>query len=305
VIACDADPERLKTVREHHPDVDTTSDFTTILNDSKVNAIVLATPVITHFSLASQSLKAGKHTFVEKPLALQSEEAQQLITLADQHRCQLMVDHLLEYHPAVEHLKQLIAAGELGEIFYLYSQRLNFGIVRTEENALWSLGVHDMSVMLHLVGQDPHTVWAQGMDCLQKGIEDMTLVTLEFPQGLRAHIYLSWLDPQKVRKFVVIGSRKMAIFDDLAAKKLVLSDKRVHRQGKRLSLHDGGASPVPLEDKEPLRTACEHFLHCIERHVPPRSDGRDGLRVVRVLEAAQRSLDQEGQAVCLTEVKKR
>lgn len=302
VIACDSDPKRLAELHLHHPKVRTTSNFGEVLQDPEVEAVAIATPVITHFDLARQALVAGKHAFIEKPISLRSSDAQELIRLAEQNRTLLMVDHLLEYHPAVERLRQLITHKELGEIFYLYSQRLSFGIIRSEENALWSLGVHDIAVMLYLLGEDPQTVRTQGSCYLQENIEDIVLVTLAFPKDVQAHIHLSWLDPQKVRKMIVIGSLKMAIFDEMAPDKLILLNKHVHQENGRLTLCDEGARSVSIENHEPLQAACQHFLACIQKGETPRSDGYDGLRVLRVLEAAQRSLSQSGKAVSLAEV---
>jgi UDP-2-acetamido-3-amino-2,3-dideoxy-glucuronate N-acetyltransferase len=302
VIACDADAKRLQEIRSQYPHVSMASDLSALLNDPRVEAVVIATPVVTHFELARQALLAHKHVFVEKPIAMCSSEAQELISLAERERRVLMVDHLLEYHPAVERLQKLIQNRELGEIFYLYSQRLNLGIVRTEENALWSLAPHDISVMLYLLGQEPRRIQAQGACYLQKTIEDIVFATLEFPGGVLGHLHLSWLDPQKVRKLVVAGSRKMAIFDDTASQKLVLASKCATKTSHGFSLSDGGIQALPIETREPLRAACEHFLEKIERKERPRSDGHDGLRVLRVLEAAQRSLNQDGRSVALEEV---
>nr|BAL55475.1 oxidoreductase, Gfo/Idh/MocA family/transferase hexapeptide repeat protein [uncultured Acetothermia bacterium] len=299
VVACDADPKRLQELRAQHPSILTVSDFAALLDDAHLDAVVIATPVVTHYELARRALLAGKHVFVEKPIALCSQEAQELIELAERNECVLMVDHLLEYHPAVERLKQLVQSGDLGEIFCLYSQRLNLGVIRTEENALWSLAPHDISVMLYLLEQEPVRVHAHGACYLQKEIEDMVFVTLEFSKNILGHVHASWLDPQKIRKLVVIGSKKMAIFDDTAQQKLIVLNKFATRKDRSFVLHDEGVHAVPIEAQEPLQRACEHFLRCIERGEQPRSDGRDGLRVLRVLEAAQRSLDSEGAAVCL------
>ncbi len=302
VIACDIDAHRLQGLRSHYPDVSITSDLSAVLNDSHVEAVVIATPVVTHYALARQSLSAGKHVFVEKPIAMHCSEAQDLIDLAEREQRVLMVDHLLEYHPAIEQLRRSIQQGALGEIFYLYSERLNLGIVRTEENALWSLAPHDISVVLHLLGKEPQCVWAHGARYLQDAIDDMALVMLEFAHSVRAHLHVSWLDPRKARKLVVIGSQRMAIFDDTASQKLLLFKKYMARAHNAFLPHDEGAQVVPLPAREPLRAACEHFLSCMQRGEPPRSDGRDGLRVLRVLEAAQRSIDSHGAPVMLEEV---
>jgi UDP-2-acetamido-3-amino-2,3-dideoxy-glucuronate N-acetyltransferase len=301
VVACDQDPKRIGDISSQYPDVQILTDAQAVFDDPTVGAVVIATPVVTHYELASQALRAQKHVFVEKPIAMRSSEAHELIALAEQTRRVLMVDHLLEYHPAVERLHQLIRNGELGEIFYLYSQRLNLGIIRTEENALWSLAPHDISVMLYLLEEEPQRVWAHGASYLQEQIEDMALIILEFASGVRAHVHVSWLDPHKTRKLVVVGRKRMAIFDDTSSEKLFLFDKYVVRADGRLLPHDEGAHSISVPNDEPLRKVCEHFLQCIERGERPRSDGRDGLRVLRVLEAAQRSLDSHGAPITLAE----
>lgn len=297
VIACDADARRLQDLLVQYPKLQATSDFSGLLENDLIDALAIATPVVTHFELARQALLAGKHVFVEKPIALRSSEAQELIDLAEQKKRVLMVDHLLEYHPAVERLKQIIQNGDLGDIFCLYSQRLNLGVIRTEENALWSLTPHDISAMLYLLDQEPVRLHAHGTCYLQKDIEDMVFVTLEFPDKILGHIHASWLDPQKVRKLIVIGSKKMAIFDDTGPTRLVVFSKYAVQADGRFLPRDEGASIISVEDREPLQIACEHFLHCIERGERPRTDGHNGLRVLRVLEAAQRSLDSHGMAV--------
>lgn len=299
VIACDLDRGRLKAVQERHPDVQVTTDLEPILADEKVKAVVIATPAATHFSLAKQALEADKHVLVEKPLALELAEAQSLIELAAARDRRLMVDHLLEYHPAVERLKELVQEGELGQIYYLYSERLNLGVIRTEENALWSLGPHDISIFLYLLGEEPLRVSAHGGAYLQRaqGIEDTVFLDLEFADGVLAHAHLSWLDPQKVRRVVLVGSRRMAIFDDMAQERLRIYDKGAERDDGGLRLRAGDARTIELPPEEPLRRMAEHFLRSIEGNTAPRSDGRDGLRVLRVLAAAQRSLEEGGRPV--------
>lgn len=297
VIACDTDSKRLQELRAQYPKLQTASDFSALLENELIGALVIATPVVTHYELARQALLAGRHVFVEKPIALRSVEAQELIDLAEKKKCVLMVDHLLEYHPAIEQLKKIVQNSDLGDIFCLYSQRLNLGVIRTEENALWSLTPHDISVMLYLLEREPVRVQAHGASYLQKDIHDMVFITLEFPKKILGHIHASWLDPQKIRKLVVIGSKKMAVFDDTSSTKLTVFNKYAARSEGRFLPRDEGASIISVENREPLQVACEHFLRCIERGERPRSDGHDGLRVLRVLEAAQRSLDSQGMAL--------
>jgi len=297
VIACDTDSKRLQELRAQYSKLQTASDFSALLENELIGALVIATPVVTHYELARQALLAGRHVFVEKPIALRSVEARELIDLAEKKKCVLMVDHLLEYHPAIEQLKKIVQNSDLGDIFCLYSQRLNLGVIRTEENVLWSLTPHDISVMLYLLEREPVRVQAHGASYLQKDIHDMVFITLEFPKKILGHIHASWLDPQKIRKLVVIGSKKMAVFDDTSSTKLTVFNKYAARSEGRFLPRDEGASIISVENREPLQVACEHFLRCIERGERPRSDGHDGLRVLRVLEAAQRSLDSQGMAL--------
>lgn len=302
VIACDTDTGCLERAQAQYPQLETTTQIGDVLGNSSIDAVVIATPAVTHFDLAKKALEAGKHVLVEKPIALRVEEAEELIELAD-HQCRrLMVDHLLEYHPAVEEMKQCIDRGELGEIYYLYSQRLNLGVIRTEENALWSLGPHDLSVILYLLGKEPARVSAHGSAYLQKesGIHDVVFLNLGFPDGVIAHAHLSWLDPHKIRKITAVGNRKTVVFDDMAREKLKVFDKRVERTVGGFQLYVGEDNTVELEsEEEPLKRMARHFLESIKDNTRPRSDGRDGLRVLRVLAAAQRSLEEGGKPVRL------
>lgn len=300
VTVCDLDRERLQVIEERHPHVVLTGDPGAVLADRGVEAVVIATPAVTHFELAKWALSAGKHVLVEKPLAMEISQAEALIGLAEQVDRTLMVDHLLEYHPAVEELKRLIQEGEFGQIYCLYSQRLNLGVVRTEESALWSLGPHDISVFLYLLGQEPLRVSAHGGSYLQREIEDLVFLNLEFPQGVMAHAHLSWLDPRKVRKVVLVGSHRMGVFDDTAQEKLLLFDRRAEQVEGGFQLHTGETHAIELKSKEePLKRMATHFLESIQNNIRPRSDGQDGLRVLRVLTAAQRSLEGGGRPVSL------
>jgi len=307
IICYDVSEQRLEEAKEQYPAVSIALDFSSILENKSVLAVVIATPAVTHYSLAKRVLEAGKHVLVEKPLAMSIEEAEELIRLAQMLRRKLMVDHLLEYHPAVEEMKRIMQRGELGQIFYLYSQRLNLGIVRTEENALWSLGPHDISVILYLLEEEPLQVAAQGGVYLQRkmSIEDVVFVSLIFRSGTMANLHLSWLDPYKVRRVVVVGSKKMLVFDDMEEQaKLKLKTYGAIRIGSKDSeykfqIKDEGMTVLPLAPGEPLRKMCLHFLECIEQDKSPRSDGYDGLRVLRVLEAAQKSLKAGGKPIKL------
>ena len=253
--------------------------------------------------MARQALERGKHVYVEKPMTLSTEHAEHLVALAEEHQRTLMVGHLLEYHPAVQLLRNLVQTGDLGEVYYLYSQRVNLGIVRRDENALWSLAPHDISVILHLLDQKPTTVSARGASYLQPELEDVVFANLHFADGKMAQLQVSWLDPHKIRRLTVVGSRKMAVFDDVeSAEKVRIYDKSAERPdydsyGESINLRFGDVVIPRLEMSEPLKLECEHFAACVREGKTPLSDGRDGLRVVRVLEAAQASLSQNGAPV--------
>jgi predicted dehydrogenase len=269
-----------------------------LLADPTLDAVALATPVPSHAELAVRVLGAGKHCFVEKPLAQSVPDAERAVAAADAAGRILMVGHLLEYHPAVQKLAELTSAGELGEIYYIYGNRLNLGQLRADENALWSLGAHDLSVVLHLAREEPSEVFAHGQSYVRAGVQDVVFCFLRFASGLSAHLHLSWLDPHKERRFTVVGSRRMATFDDMAREgKLTVYDKGfdedVSGYGEYLTRSGESFSPR-IANVEPLRLECEHFVQCVRTAARPRSDGASGLRVVRVLAALQRSLDAPG-----------
>jgi len=298
VTICDSDKERLEAMKRKYPGVKTEGDFESLVSNEKIQAVAVATPAVTHFQLAKRALQEGKHVLVEKPLAMEIDEAVDLINLAKEKNKTLMVDHLLEYHPAVEEMKRRIDSGELGQIYYAYGQRVNLGVVRTKENALWSLGPHDISVLLYLLGEEPKRVSAHGGVYLQKeeNIEDVVFLDLEFAGSLRAHSHLSWLDPHKIRKMTVVGDREMMVFDDMESRdKLKIFDKGAEEKNEgRFNVRFGDVHIPNIELAEPLKRMCLHFLDCVENGKRPRSDGYDGLRVLKVLDAAQRSLDSGG-----------
>jgi predicted dehydrogenase len=293
---CDADPAARERLGRAHPAAHVTAELDELLADPALDAVVLATPVPSHAELAVRVLRAGKHCFVEKPLATTVADAQRAVDAAAAAGRILMVGHLLEYHPGVRALKELTDSGELGEeIFYIYGNRLNLGKLRADENALWSLGAHDVSVVLALAGEEPIEVSAHGASYVRAGVEDVVFCFLRFPSGLVAHLHLSWLDPHKERRFTVVGSRRMATFDDMAVeRKLTVYDKGFDEDartyGEYITRSGGSVSPQ-ITNLEPLRVECEHFVTAIRERTVPRSDGVSGLRVVRVLEALQRSLD--------------
>jgi predicted dehydrogenase len=293
---CDGATHTLDRVGAAFPDVRSTSELDELLADPELDAVVLATPVPTHAALATKVLEAGKHCLVEKPLAQSVAEAEQVVAAAAAAGRVLMVGHLLEYHPGLERLKQIADSGELGDIHYIYGNRLNLGKLRAEENALWSLGAHDVSVVLRLAGgEEPVECNAVGESYMRDGVEDVVFAYLRFASGLAAHLHLSWLDPHKERRFTIVGSRKMATFDDMEIeRKLTIYDKGFDEDfssyGEYIARSGDVHSPRVPND-EPLRIECAHFLECVRDGAVPRSDGESGLRVVRVLEALQESLD--------------
>ena len=292
---CDSSEEALAAMAERFPGVRLTRDLDELLADPELDAVAIATPVPTHGEVAVRVLEAGKHCFVEKPLAQSVEEAERAVAAARQSGRVLMVGHLLEYHPGVQKLKQLSGSGELGEIYYIYGNRLNLGKLRADENALWSLGAHDVSVVLHLAGEEPQEVMARGESYVRPGVEDVVFCFLRFPSGLSAHLHLSWLDPHKERRFTVVGSRRMATFDDMALEgKVTIYDKGFDEDARGYGEYitrSGDIFSPRIPNIEPLRLECEHFVESIVSGRRPMSDGESGLRVVRVLEQLQRSLE--------------
>src|ERR1700742_2023110 len=279
---CDADPAQRERWQPMFPDTRFTADLQDLLDDETLDAIVLATPVPTHGPLAERVLAAGKHCFVEKPLAYSVDEAEAAVQAARRADRILMVGHLLVYHPGVAALEEIKAAGELGELNYIYSQRLNLGKLRADENALWSLGAHDVSVVLHLAGEEPELIEARGESYRRRPVEDVVFCFLRFPSGLAAHLHLSWLDPHKTRSFTLVGSKKMATFDDMELERKVTIydkgfDQDVRSYGEYITRAGDIRSPA-IGNREPLRIECEHFLECIRDGRTPRSDGEAGLR---------------------------
>jgi predicted dehydrogenase len=295
VWLCDSSPRALAELVPSFPRARATGELQELLEDPDLDAVVLATPVPTHAELAVRVARAGKHCFVEKPLATTAADAEEAVEAARGAGRILMVGHLLEYHPAVDRLKELIDGGELGTLYYLYGNRLNLGVLRSDENALWSLGAHDVAVVLHLIGEEPEQCLAHGACYVREGVQDVVFCYLRFPSGIVAHLHLSWLDPHKERRLTVVGARRMATFDDmLIERKLTIYDKGFDEDSRSWGEYiarSGDIFSPRIPNAEPLRIECEHFVECIRTGVTPRSDGQSGLRVVRVLERLQSSLD--------------
>jgi len=305
-MVCDLDQVRLNRIQRQYPAIKITTSFSDLLEDSSIEAIAIATPATTHFSLVKEALASGKHVLVEKPFTLNSKEARDLIALADKKQCILMVGHLMVYHPAVQKLKQFIQSSELGEIYYLYSTRVNLGQVRHDENVLWSLGPHDVSIALYLLDAEPKEVMAYGVSYLQPPIQDVVFLFLQFPDKKLVQIHLSWLDPHKIRKLTVIGSKKMAVLDDMEPQeKLKFYDKGVMFNKSfgsaldSISLRFGDIYIPKVDGIEPLQVECQHFIECIRTGKKPLTDGHSALKVVQILEAAEKSMKLKGQMVSI------
>ena len=292
---CDIDETRLKSFQNKYPDLAISNDYKLLLNNPEIEAVVISTPAATHYALAKQALIADKDVFVEKPISLHYEEGEELVSLAQQKNKILMVGHILEYHPAIIKLKEMISSGELGKINYIYSNRLNLGKFRTEENILWSFAPHDISVILSLLGEMPSEVSAHGGEYLNQDITDVTVTNMTFPSGTKAHIFVSWLHPYKEQKLIVIGDKKMVVFNDVDPENKLFSYNHKIDWIERLPVpHPEAAEPIPIEKAEPLKSECQHFLECIESRRAPRTDGQSGLRVLKVLELGQKSLKNNG-----------
>jgi len=309
IMACDQRPDVLSAVADQYSGLSTTRRFEDILESAEIDAVVIATETPLHFKLAEAALKAGKHVFVEKPMAQSAGEAEALVRISEEKDLRLMVGHLLLYHPAFRYVEDLIDAGELGEVYYLYSMRVNLGIIRQRENAFESLAPHDLSVALRLLNKKPVSISAQGQAYLQSGIEDVVFATVYFEDGKLANLHTSWLDPHKIRKVTVVGSKKMAVIDDVeSVEKIRLYDKGVDlKLGEQryedyagaMTLRSGDIHIPRINMKEPLRLECQHFVDCVRTGATPRTDGRNGLAVVRLLEAAQVSLARNGASIDL------
>jgi predicted dehydrogenase len=306
---CDLSETSLERMRRQFPGLRTTTRLEDVLEDSGVQGLVIASIAPTHFDVAKRALEAGKHVMVEKPMTLTAGDAHELTALAQRRGRVLMVGHLLEYHPAVLYIKDLIDKGELGEVHYLYSQRLNLGTVRADENAWWSLAPHDISVACRLLNARPLSVQCRGQNVVQPHIADVVFGTLEFPGGRLAHVHVSWLDPHKTRKLTVVGSRKMVVFDDtLPAYKITVYDKGIQVNPKIdsyadwITMRQGDVVMPKVAATEPLLREAKHFIDCIHKQSQPISDGHAGALVVSVLEQGQRSLERRGEVMPIAPV---
>ena len=287
LLICEKDPKRIAFFKEKYPELKFTTSLKDVLKNKTVKGVVLATPAKSHFELGKEVLKSGKDLFVEKPLSLSVRKGEKLVNLAQEKKSILMVGHLLQYHPAIVKLKEIIQEGKLGKICYIYSNRLNLGKFRTEENILWSFAPHDISVILYLLGEEPERITAVGSAYLNPKIFDTTVTNLRFKSGAAAHIFVSWLHPYKEQKLIVVGTTGMVLFDDLAEDKLTIFKHLVEWKDRIPTPKKKEGKSVPFRAEEPLRVECSHFLNCIKKRKVPKTDGKEGLRVLKVLEAAE------------------
>ncbi len=288
---CDLNPNTLSSIRTKFPAVKITSDFDKVLSSNAIKAVAIATPAVTHYTIAKKTILAGKDVFVEKPLAMNTKQAEELIELAKRKNKILMIGHILQYHPALIKLKEMVEQGALGKIEYIYSNRLNIGKLRTEENILWSFAPHDISAILMLLEEEPVKVSSFGGSYITEGVYDVTLTTVEFKNGIKGHIFVSGLHPYKEQKLIIVGTKAMVVFDDLSKEKLFVYPHRIeYKSGKIPVAQKVEHYPVAVEDREPLKEELKHFMECINKRKTPRTDGKEGLRVLKVLEEAENSI---------------
>ncbi len=304
LVACDLNASKLERAQLRYPSIEVTTDFNTVITDGDIDAVVIATPVSTHAPLAQAALEAGKHVFVEKPMASNKEEAMQLIDLAERHQRVLMVGHTFEFSPPVLKIKEVIERGDLGDIFYISSSRVNLGLHQKDISVIWDLAPHDFSSIFFWLDEMPKYISAMGRDYVQRGIPDVAFINLEFASGVIAHVQVSWLAPSKLRRTTLIGSDKMLVYDDTEnIEKVKIFDKGVDYKDPetfgeyQLSYRAGDVVSPRLDTYEPLFKEMEHFLDCCETGQRPKTDGYNGLRVVKALEAAEKSLRNGSQVV--------
>jgi predicted dehydrogenase len=299
---CDVSEARLKHLRSVYPEVEGSTDFNHLLNGAGLDAVVIATAVRHHFSMAKASLTAGKHTFIEKPMAASAAECEELVEIARKNGLVLMIGHTFLYSPAVRRIKEIVDAGDIGEIRYICARRLNLGLFQKDINVAWDLAPHDISIIQHIMGEQPVTVNCQGSAHITPGVEDVTTMWLSFAKQRTAIIHSSWLDPRKIREMTIVGSKRMIVYDDVAPlEKLRIFDARVERPPHydtfaefQYAYHYGDVYAPYIKNEEPLKTECQHFLACIRDSKTPLTSGQKGLELVRILEASSESLKRGG-----------
>lgn len=304
---CDNNKNRLAYLQDIYPSIETTTEFNDLINNTEINAIVVATPVRFHFEMARKSLLAGKHTFIEKPMASSVAECEELLEIAKKKQLKLMVGHTFIYSPPVRKIKEIVTAGDLGEIQYISARRLNLGLFQTDINVAWDLAPHDISIILYILNQDPISVNCQGKAHVNPEIEDVTNITINFPNGGFATIQSSWLDPNKIREMTFVGSKRMLVYNDLEPiEKIKIYDKRVETPPHydtfaefQYSYHYGDMYSPYLKQFEPLKVECQHFLDCVRNGAKPLTCGKEGMKVIQILEATSKSLKKNGAAVAI------
>lgn len=296
---CDLDEVTLKEFQDKYSGIHVTTSFQEVLDDEKIKGVVIATPAILHYKMAKKALECGKDVFVEKPLSLDLSDAKDLIEISEKKGNILMVGHILHYHPAVVKLKELVQKGYLGKIQYIYSNRLNLGKFRTEENILWSFAPHDVSVILMLLNEMPKHISSHAGTYLNKDVADVTLTTMEFSSGVKSHIFVSWLHPYKEQRLVVVGSERMAVFNDMVDDKLLIYPHEIEWVDRVPVPVLKDPEPVPIGSEEPLKEECKHFLNCIKTREKPKTDGKEGYNVLQVLQSSQKSLENNAENVSL------
>jgi predicted dehydrogenase len=299
VIASDLRQERLDDLKKLYPDITVTRDYKELLKAPHLDAVVIATPVNTHYKLAVDAILAGKHVMVEKPITSTSVQAAELLSLAEKYNRRLMVGHTFVYNPAVEMVRQVMQSGELGEICYMNATRVNLGLLQPDINVMWDLAPHDLSILTYILNEDPIKVSALGSSYVNRSahLDEVVYMNLRFRNDMIANLRVSWLDPVKMRRLTVVGRKKMLVYDDISEDKVILYDKGVEvppysvtEEEFHASYRGGAETVIPLQWTEPLHAECEHFIHCIRNECTPRSDGKNGLKIVKILESAQRSL---------------
>lgn len=301
---CDIDAEIIKIRKKQYPKIEMSENLKDVLNDKDITAVVIATPADTHYYLAKKFLKAGKDILVEKPFTLKSEQAEELLKIAKKNKKILMVDHLFLYHPALEKIKELIRKKEIGKIYYLNSRRMNLGIIRSKENALWSVAPHDVSLILEIIGCMPDEICANGEKYLSNNNIDFASASLKFKKNnISANFFVSWLNPEKERKLVIVGSRGMIVFDDMAKDKLKLYNYRIIQTKNeitgdlKIEAEKTKENPIKIAEEEPLKNLAKHFLDCIQNRKTPKSSGEEALKIVRILEACEQSIEKGGKII--------
>jgi predicted dehydrogenase len=307
-MMCDVSEKRLAHLKSLYPEVEGETNYSHMLNGTGLDAVVIATSVGTHYQMAKASLTAGKHTFIEKPMAASSQQCEELIEIARSKGLVLMVGHTFLYSPAVRKIAEIVQSGDIGELRYICARRLNLGLFQKDINVAWDLAPHDISIILHIMEKEATTINCQGSAHITPGVEDVTTMWLNFPGNRSAIIHSSWLDPRKVREMTIVGSRRMIVYDDVSQlEKIRIFDTRVERPPHydtfaefHYAYHYGDVHVPYLKQEEPLKTECQHFLDCINQGTTPMSDGRKGLELVRILEASSLSLKRGGAAVNLS-----